>query len=89
MFKATMYTSIGCSMYMMGRLVLVRSLLINACGITLIDTSGTQDLVRQELDSGHKWSDTQDSHQRQNIWQHQCTNNNYLHLSTFPYVKPE
>lgn len=38
-FKMTMYTSIGCSMYMMGRLVLVSSLLNKITGFLLIDVN--------------------------------------------------
>lgn len=48
-YKVILYTSIGSSMYMMGRLVLVRCSTTRYANSTLTSFSGTQDLVWQEL----------------------------------------
>jgi hypothetical protein len=50
MYKAGLYTSISCSMYMMVRLFLVSSVQTESHTVSLTPWLGTQDLVRQELD---------------------------------------
>lgn len=50
-YKVVLFTSIGSSLYMMGRLVLVRFLPMHCMSEILTHIAGSQDLVRQELSS--------------------------------------
>lgn len=73
-YKVILYTSISSSMYMMGRLVLVRWPRPRCMDATLTVTAGTQDVVRQELSNGKSFA-TSERQQARVVYGPQCTNN--------------
>lgn len=73
-YKVILYTSISSSMYMMGRLVLVRWPRPRCMDATLTVTAGTQDVVRQELSNGKSFA-TSERRQARVVYGPQCTNN--------------